>query len=200
MWSEWVMWLVSFLPVPLPPSLLIHDLFVLLHAVWPSSHSVKLPWETRLGAGSYPVIEVHFSGGSVWKTVTGYIPWLDARCFRQLPLKRTGFIMVQRESMCLTQNSYKLGICEIQVLTYEAISNKSRFVAFGVSLYTSESSPLSPLCSLQPLQLLFLSLSFAFVLALSSSIIDEVIMIWSQEKCTAVTLISILNAWLFYFF
>lgn len=57
---------VSFISTCFPtPTLDDHDLFVLLHAVWPSSHRMKLPWKTRLGAGSYPVIEVHFSRSSV---------------------------------------------------------------------------------------------------------------------------------------
>lgn len=60
--SNVVSYISTCFPTPTPD---VHDLFVLLPAVWASSHSMKLPWETRLGAGSYPVIEVHFSRGSV---------------------------------------------------------------------------------------------------------------------------------------
>ena len=78
---------------------------------------------------------------------------------------------------------------EMQMLKYEAISNKNCFEAFAVSLqvcfplfspFVQPPSPSAPSASLPPY-------------SSCSSIIDEVIMIWSQEKYIPVTLNLIRN-------
>lgn len=152
---------------------------------------MKLPWETCLEVEPYPAIEVHFNGGSAWKTMTGYTPRLDAHCYWQLPLERS------RSCYGVTSPWVQFISCELgpsgemQMLTCEAISNKHCFEAFGISLHKSECfSLLSPFIHPPPpAASASLSLSLSCSLLHScSSIIDEVIMIWSQEKCIPVTL------------
>lgn len=151
---------------------------------WPGSHSMKPPWETCLGVEPYPAFEVHFSGGSVWKK-----QWQDvspARCtlFLAASFREEQVLLWCKKPLGSVHSSHELGSCgEVQMLKYETISNKNCFEAFAVSTslffssfsFCSASTPLSLFCLLP-------------FLSLFSSIINEVIMIWSQEKYIPVTL------------